>query len=168
MPPRRYVKSEDTQKKNEFFCVTWKWNFYYFFIFFIFLLLRDNKNISLLRKILNNVKNKNLVFHEKQFCVETNCLMLHKKLFISTKKRWCYAKVFHVNKNKMMLWKEKVFALKKLINYSRTARHNQYFEINFENCLVIWFLLILQQYDILSIPTKSVINKPPVCFLLTS
>ena len=165
MPPRRYVKSEDTQKKNEFFCVTWKWNFYYFFIFFTFLLLRDNKNISLLRKILNNVKSKNLVFHEKQFCVETNCLMLHKKLFISTKKRWCYAKAFHVDKNKMMPWKKRFLHWKNLLIIPERRAITNTLKLILK--ITLFFDFSWFYSNILSILTKSVRNKPSVCFLLT-
>ena len=36
----------------------------------IYLLLRDNKNMSPLHNILNNIQNKNYVLHEKQFCVD--------------------------------------------------------------------------------------------------
>ena len=45
----------------------------------IILLLRENKNTSPRLNILNGVQNKNLVLHEKQFCVKTKCLTLHKK-----------------------------------------------------------------------------------------
>ena len=45
------------------FCVLWKW-FLSFWHVILFLLLHDNKNI------LNNVKNKKLVMHKKQFCVK--------------------------------------------------------------------------------------------------
>ena len=52
---------------------------YFFWHVIIFLLLRDNKNISPRYHILNDVQNKNLVLHKKQFCVETESLTLHKK-----------------------------------------------------------------------------------------
>ena len=55
--------------KNEFFL----WHV------ITFLLLRDNKNISSCHNILSNVQNKNFVLHEKQFCVKTKRLMLHRK-----------------------------------------------------------------------------------------
>ena len=44
-----------------------------------FLLLRDNKNISPWHNILKDDQNKNLVLREKQFCVETKSLTLHRK-----------------------------------------------------------------------------------------
>ena len=59
--------------------------------------VRDNKNTSQWHNILN-VQNKNLDLHEKQ---------------CSTKK------VFHVDKNKMMIHKKNILCSKKLI-----ARHS--------------------------------------------
>ena len=43
------------------------------------LLLRENKNTSPRHNILNDIQNKNLVLHEKQFCVEKISLTLHRK-----------------------------------------------------------------------------------------
>ena len=82
----------------------------------MFLLLLDNKNISPWRNILDNVQNKNLVLHEKQFCVKTKCFILHKKVFrVNKKKLMLHTKnILHVDKNKMMLHKRNILGSERL------------------------------------------------------
>ena len=98
---------------------------------FYFSLTRDSifvptwqqKYMSPWHNILNNVQNKSLVLHEKQFCVETKSLMLHEK-------------VFHVDKNNWWWWctKKNILCSKKLlifflerrdISLRRVFKHNE-------------------------------------------
>ena len=87
--------------ENEFFFLFWH--------LIIFLLLRDNRNISPSDNILNDVQNKNLVLHKKQFCAETS-MALHKKLSgVGKNKLMLHEKLFHVNNKKIDVAQEKYF-----------------------------------------------------------
>ena len=126
--------------KNEIILCHMKMIFFFlFWHLIIFLLLRDNRNISPWDNILNDVQNKNLVLHKKQFCAETS-MALHKKLSgVDKNKLMLHEKLFHVNKkkidvaqekyfistNKMMLHQKNILCLKKF--FFRTGHHSYSF-----------------------------------------
>ena len=63
-----YKKIVKHKTKLIFLCQI-KIKFYVFWNVIVFLFLRDNKQSPWIN-ILGNMENKNLVLHEKQFCVE--------------------------------------------------------------------------------------------------
>ena len=126
----------DEQKANLIFLCHIKMKCYFFWHVTIFLLLCDNENISLWYNILNNVQNKNLVLHEKQFWVEKKAWCCRKSNLVSTNASWCCSKmyfmlqkkswsctkkVFLVDKSKMMLHKKKNLFSKMLLIFNGKA-----------------------------------------------
>ena len=107
-----------------------------FFLVFLtrgyILLLRDNKSISRWHNILNNVQNKNLVLHGKQFCVfdvapDYFCCIsnlvptkITKNCFMSTKKSWCSTKRCFMSAKTRWCCAKKSFVLN---NFSRPVPH---------------------------------------------
>ena len=74
-------------------------------------------------KILNNVQNKCLVLHKKQFCIETKSLMLYNKSSsVDKNKLMLHEKLFY-SKQKKVDAAQNYFVLKKVIIFSRAARH---------------------------------------------
>ena len=111
-------------KKRNYFFVSHKNEILFFFdTCSIFVPTWQQKYVSPWQNILNNVQNKSLALHEKQFCVETKSLMLHEK-------------VFHVDKNNWWWWctKKNILCSKKLlifflerrdISLRRVFKHNE-------------------------------------------
>ena len=77
------------------------------------MLLHDNKNISP-HNILNDVQNKNLVLHEKQFC-------RNKKVDDAQKVIWCQQKQVDVARKSVSCQQNKLMLPKNVFNVDNGA-----------------------------------------------